>query len=315
MDCVCPGGIEPLGNGAAVSTGDAAAARAVLGTSVAATTTAAAAPARAWGDGFSVGCAEGGLGTSAGDGARAAVGARGLGSAELNSVAAPEGVAAGGGSEAAGRAVRGGSSVAIVTGAGMRAGGTGRPGVLVTSATGGSFAVVLRCMNTATSAPIPKPAITTPKPMAIVGSHPPPPAPEPEASGSRRRRGGVDIAARVQRIRQEASLGGANRRRMIRVSVPIDLNAVVSNASAAFALATPLRLADIVATAVVVSLGRRAPQDKRERAVRRTLDGLRAGEFVVEIDGRVYSDAHEVVVCAGVIALRFFARRSYRHAA
>jgi hypothetical protein len=102
---------------------------------------------------------------------------------------------------------------------------------------------------------------------------------------------------------------------MIRVSVPIDLNAVVANASPAFALATPLRLADIVATAVVVSLGRRAPQDKRERAVRRTLDGLHAGEFVVEIDGRIYTDAHEVVVCAGVVALRFFARRTYRHAA
>jgi hypothetical protein len=102
---------------------------------------------------------------------------------------------------------------------------------------------------------------------------------------------------------------------MIRVSVPIDLTAVVSNASAAFALATPLRLADIVATAVVVSLGARAPQDKRERAVRRTLDGLHAGEFVVEIDGRVYSDANDVVVCAGVIALRFFSRRTYRRAA
>ncbi len=102
---------------------------------------------------------------------------------------------------------------------------------------------------------------------------------------------------------------------MIRVSVPIDLNAVVRDASPAFALATPLRLADIVAAAVVVSLGGRAPQDKRERAVRRTLDGLHAGEFVVEIDGRVFSDAHEVVVCAGVIALRFFSRRTYRRAA
>jgi len=208
--------------------------------------------------------------------------------------------------------VRGGSSVPIASGAGIRVGGIGRPGVLVSTATGTGFAV-LRCMRTATSAPIPKPAITTPRPIAIVGSQPPPP--ESDASGLRRRRGGVDIAARVQRGRQEASLGGANRRRMIRVSVPIDLNAVVTNASAAFALATPLRLADIVATAVVVSLGRRAPQDKRERAVRRTLDGLHAGEFVVEIDGRVYSDAHEVVVCAGVVALRFFARRSYRHAA
>jgi hypothetical protein len=102
---------------------------------------------------------------------------------------------------------------------------------------------------------------------------------------------------------------------MIRVSVPIDLNAVVANASAAFALATPLRLADIVATAVVVALGQRAPQDKRERAVRRTLDGLYAGDFVVEIDGRTYSDADAVVVCAGVVGLRFFARRTHRRAA
>jgi hypothetical protein len=102
---------------------------------------------------------------------------------------------------------------------------------------------------------------------------------------------------------------------MIRVSVPIDLNAVVANASAAFALATPLRLADIVATAVAASQGPRAPQDKRERAVRRALDGLHNGEFVVEIDGRVYSEAHAVVVCAGVIALRFFTPRAYRRAA
>jgi hypothetical protein len=102
---------------------------------------------------------------------------------------------------------------------------------------------------------------------------------------------------------------------MIRVSVPIDLNAVVVNSSAAFALVTPLRLADIVATAVIVSLGERAPQDKRDRAVRRTLDGLGAGDFVVEIDGRVYTDAEDVVVCAGVVALRFFTRRTVRRAA
>lgn len=102
---------------------------------------------------------------------------------------------------------------------------------------------------------------------------------------------------------------------MIRVSVPIDLTAVVSNASAAFALATPLRLSEIVRTAVIVSLGSRAPQDKREREVRRTLDGLHAGEFVVEIDGRVYCNAYDVVVCAGVVALRFFTRNTYRQAA
>jgi hypothetical protein len=216
--------------------------------------------------------------------------------------------------DADGRGVRGGRIVAMATGG--RCGAYEGAGVLVTTTTG-SDARPPRCMNTATSAPIPKPATTTPRPIASVGNQPPPSPPdfEERASGRRRRRGGVDIAARVQRGRQEASHAGAKRPPMIRVSVPIDLTAVVANASAAFALATPLRLADIVATAVVVALGERAPQDKRERAVRKTLDGLHAGEFEVEIDGRLYREAHEVVVCTGVIALRFFARRTYRRAA
>ncbi|GAC1413674.1 MAG: hypothetical protein NVSMB64_23910 [Candidatus Velthaea sp.] len=102
---------------------------------------------------------------------------------------------------------------------------------------------------------------------------------------------------------------------MIRVSVPIDVNAVASNASAAFALATPLRVEDMVVLAVVQSLGPRAPQDKRERIVRRTLDGLCEGRFIVEIDGRHYYDPHAVVVCAGVVNLRFFSRRSFPRAA
>jgi len=294
------------GDGSAVAAGAAASGVWVsAGVGAAATTWAACGAAVAgFGsrDDFGAGARDGfGLGTTLGVGE---------GSSDGLSVGVAAGVTAVDGD---GCGVCGGSNVAIATGAGIRVGDIGRPGVLITTATGTGFAV-LRCMRTATSAPIPRPAITTPSPIAIVGSHPPPPS-ESDGSGLRRRRGGVDIAARVQRGRQEASLDGANRRRMIRVSVPVDLNAVVSNASAAFALATPLRLADLVATAVVVSLGRRAPQDKRERAVRRTLDGLHAGEFVVEIDGRVYSDAHEVVVCAGVVALRFFARRSYRHAA
>jgi hypothetical protein len=208
-----------------------------------------------------------------------------------------------------------GSIVAIATGA--RPGGASGAAVDVTTASGVGSAgrcPPLRCMNTPITAPMASPATMTPAPIAIVASQLRPPDGGRGGSG-RRRRGGVDIAARLQRSRQEASLAGAKRPPMIRVSVPIDLSAVVTNASAAFALATPLRLADIVATAVVVSLGRRAPQDKRERAVRRTLDGLHAGEFVVEIDGRIYTDAQDVVVCAGVIALRFFARRTYRRAA
>lgn len=102
---------------------------------------------------------------------------------------------------------------------------------------------------------------------------------------------------------------------MIRVSVPIDVNAVASNASAAFALATPLRIQDLVVHAVVQSLGPRAPQDKRERVIARTLAGLCEGRFIVEIDGRLYHDPHEVVVCAGIATLRFFSRRSFPRAA
>lgn len=101
---------------------------------------------------------------------------------------------------------------------------------------------------------------------------------------------------------------------MIEVSVPIDVNAVTANASAAFALATPLRVADVVASAVIASLGPRAPRDKRERVVHRTLEGLRSGAFHVEIDGRTYTDGDDVVVCAGRVALRFFARRLPRAA-
>ena len=102
---------------------------------------------------------------------------------------------------------------------------------------------------------------------------------------------------------------------MIRVSVPIDVRAVASNASAAFALVTPLRVEDMVVLAILQSLGPRAPQDKRERIVQRTLDGLCEGRFIVEIDGRHYDRPNEVVVCAGVANLRFFSRRAFPRAA
>jgi hypothetical protein len=102
---------------------------------------------------------------------------------------------------------------------------------------------------------------------------------------------------------------------MIRVSVPIDVSAVVTTESAAFALATPLRVADIVRAAVLTALGARAPHDKRERVLHRTFDGLRAGEYLVEIDGRMFHDLESVVVCAGIATCRFFSRRSIQHAA
>lgn len=95
---------------------------------------------------------------------------------------------------------------------------------------------------------------------------------------------------------------------MLRVAVPIDVTAVSRTASAAFALATPLRVADLLTAAVIEALGPRAPQDKRERVVRTTLDGLGAGRFVVEIDGRVYDHPEDVAVCSGTAELRFFLR-------
>lgn len=101
---------------------------------------------------------------------------------------------------------------------------------------------------------------------------------------------------------------------MLRVAVPIDVSAVSRAASAAFALATPLRVGDLLAVAVVEALGPRAPQDKRERVVRSCLDGLAAGTFVVHIDGRAYTHPDDVAVCSGTATLRFFARRAL-HAA
>ena len=101
---------------------------------------------------------------------------------------------------------------------------------------------------------------------------------------------------------------------MLRVAVPIDVSAVARTASTAFALATPLRVADLLAAAVVEALGPRAPQDKRERVVTNTLDGLLSGAFVVEVDGRVYSDPEDVAVCSGTATLRFFRRSALRAA-
>ena len=101
---------------------------------------------------------------------------------------------------------------------------------------------------------------------------------------------------------------------MLRVAVPIDVSAVAAAASGAFALATPLRVGDLLAAAVVEALGPRAPQDKRERVIASTLAGLAGGSYVVEIDGRMYVHPDEVAVCAGTASLRFFLRPALRAA-
>ena len=98
------------------------------------------------------------------------------------------------------------------------------------------------------------------------------------------------------------------RQSMLRVHVPIDVNAVLCADSTAFALATPLRVGELLTHAVLDALGPRAPQDKRERMVASTHAGLNAGAFIVEIDGRIYAHCDDVAVVAGVAHLRFYHR-------
>ena len=99
---------------------------------------------------------------------------------------------------------------------------------------------------------------------------------------------------------------------MIRVRVPLDLHAVATDGSAAFALATPLRVRDLLALAVREAIGYRAPCDKFARSVSRTLAGLAAGDFTVDIDGRSFADAEAVVVCEGIANVRFFVSQRRR---
>jgi hypothetical protein len=100
---------------------------------------------------------------------------------------------------------------------------------------------------------------------------------------------------------------------VIRVRVPLDLHAVAADGAAAFALATPLRVRELIALAVREAIGARAPQDKFLRSIRRTLAGLAQGDFTVDIDGRRFADADTVVVCGGMADVRFFVGRR-RHA-
>lgn len=102
---------------------------------------------------------------------------------------------------------------------------------------------------------------------------------------------------------------------MIRVRVPLDLHAVTCNGSGVFALATPLRVRDLVSLAVREAIGTRAPADKFARNLRTTLLGLSTGRFTVDINGRLFNDAAAVVVCGDTVSVRFFmpSRRPVPH--
>ena len=99
---------------------------------------------------------------------------------------------------------------------------------------------------------------------------------------------------------------------MIRVRVPLDLHTVACGGPVAFALATPLRIRELVALAVRQAIGAKAPQDKFQRSVVRTLEGLASGDFSVDIGGRHFTDAETVVVCEGTVDVRFFVSRGSR---
>ncbi len=81
---------------------------------------------------------------------------------------------------------------------------------------------------------------------------------------------------------------------------------MASAGSAAFAFATPLRVRELLALAVREAIGQRAPHDKYQRSMIRTLAGLAAGDFTVDINGRPFDDGDAVVVCEGEAHVRFF---------
>lgn len=88
--------------------------------------------------------------------------------------------------------------------------------------------------------------------------------------------------------------------------VPLDVHTVANTGSGAFALATPLRVRDLVCLAVREAIGARAPADKFARSVGATLGGLTSGRFTIEVNGRVFRDADDVVVCSDIADVRFF---------
>ncbi len=99
---------------------------------------------------------------------------------------------------------------------------------------------------------------------------------------------------------------------MVHVAVPIDTELINTAQNRVFALATPMRVGELIRLAVIQALGKHAPEDKRERVFRTTLEGLETGRFSLDIDGRHYDNPESYVVCSGSVALRFFARNPQR---
>jgi hypothetical protein len=207
--------------------------------------------------------------------------------------------------DGAGEAARGVAlCVAAALGVGAASGGGASvTGAMVGSASGVDVASATVCEPclpaTESPAPITKPKITTPIMIGKNGSERP-------FGGVRRVRRGGDSCMHGRGSLQGDGMLSAKRGGVIRVPVPIDAGTIAETASSAFALATPLRVDRLLTLAVLEALGTRAPQDKRDRGIRRTLAEFAAGSFVVDVDGRVYDRPDAVVVCTGVASLRFF---------
>ena len=99
---------------------------------------------------------------------------------------------------------------------------------------------------------------------------------------------------------------------MIRLDIPVDVNTVAATACDVFALATPLRVDQLLALAIGEAIGARAPADKRERTIRRALASFRAGDFLIDIDGRVHDRPDTIAVCSGTIIVRFYSNETRR---
>lgn len=93
---------------------------------------------------------------------------------------------------------------------------------------------------------------------------------------------------------------------MIRVRVPLDLHAVTQDGASAFALATPLRVRDLLRLTVREAIGTRAPYEKFQRNVRQTFESFALGNFFMTVDDRIIHDIDAVVVCSGTVSVRFY---------
>ncbi len=95
---------------------------------------------------------------------------------------------------------------------------------------------------------------------------------------------------------------------VIRVRIPLDLEAVAHGGATVFSFATPLRVRELLALAVREAIGELAPADKFSRSMHRTLSGLCEGDYTLNIDGRTFADPDAVVVCGSTADVRFYVK-------